>query len=82
LRFDGGFLQTTQHFGDAPGLGDAAARREWRLGVKDFADRADAGLGEMRLEAVEETSRRCAVIGVDLEPGIDERADQPGPHVP
>jgi hypothetical protein len=36
--FFGGFCQTAQHFGDAPGLRDAAARRKRWLGVKDFAD--------------------------------------------
>jgi hypothetical protein len=50
---DGSFFQTAQHFRDAPGLGDAAARREWWLGVKDFADRTNASFSEMRLEAVE-----------------------------
>jgi hypothetical protein len=34
----------------------------------------------MRLKAVEEMPRRCAIIGVDLEPGIDERANEPSPH--
>ena len=35
---DGSFFQTTQHFRDAPDLGDAAARRERGLGIEDFAD--------------------------------------------
>ena len=51
----------------------AAARRKWRFGVKDFADRADAGLSEMRLEAVEKVLRLREIIGVDLEPGIGRR---------
>src|SRR6266481_127541 len=77
---DGSFFQTAEHFRDAPCLGDAAARRERWLRIEDFADRADAGFGEMRLKAVEEMPRRFAIIGVDLEPGIDERTNQPGPH--
>jgi hypothetical protein len=32
------FFQAAQHFGDAPGLRDAAARSKRRLGVEDFAD--------------------------------------------
>ncbi len=40
-----GFDQGAQHFADAPRLGYAAARRERRFGIKDLADRADAGLG-------------------------------------
>ena len=34
----------------------------------------------MRLETVKEMPRRRSVFGVNPEPGIDERADQPGPH--
>src|SRR5271167_3575450 len=82
LLIQGSFFQTAQYFRDAPGLGDAAARCERRLGVEDFADRADAGFGEMRLETVEEMPRCRAIVGVNLEPSIDERADQPGPHRP
>src|SRR5258707_9208459 len=77
---DGSFFQTAEHFRDAPCLGDAAARRERRLGVKDFADRADAGFSEMRLKAVEEMPRRRTIIGVNPEPSIDEPADQTSPH--
>jgi hypothetical protein len=36
----------------------------------------------MRFEAVEEMPRCRAVVRMDLEPGIDERADQPGPYLP
>src|SRR5260370_42395221 len=46
-RHDGSFFQTAQHLRDAPGLGDAAARREWWLGVKDLADRTNASFSEM-----------------------------------
>src|SRR5271154_681964 len=34
----------------------------------------------MRLETVEEMPRCRAIVGVNLEPSIDKRADQPGPH--
>src|SRR5207253_2493424 len=71
--------EAAQHFGDAPGLSDAAARRKGRFGVEDLADRADPGLGEMRLEAGEKTARLFRLVRVDLEPGIDKGADQPGP---
>jgi hypothetical protein len=75
-----GLDQGAQHFGDAPGLGDAAARGERRFGIENLADRADASLAEMGLEGVEEMPRRLALFGVDLEPGVDKRADQPGPY--
>src|SRR4051812_39794174 len=71
--------QAAQGFGDAPGLRDAAARREWRLGIEDLVDRADAALGKVLLEAAEETACFRASFGMDLEPGVDERADQPSP---
>src|ERR1700676_3908197 len=48
-----GLDQAAQNFGDAPGLRDAAARREWRLGVKDLADRTDTALAKVPLERVE-----------------------------
>src|SRR5215208_244597 len=72
--------QAAQHLGDAPGLGDAAARRERRVGVEDFADRTDPGLGKLGLESGKKTARGVEVFRVRLEPGIDEGADQPGPH--
>ncbi len=72
--------ESAQHFGDTPGLGDAAARGEGRLGIEDLADRADAGLGEVGFETVEKMPCRLALVGIDLEPGVDEGADQPGPY--
>ena len=49
--------QGTQHFGHAPRLGDAAARRVRRLGVEDLADRPEARLAQMGLEAAERLPR-------------------------
>src|SRR5204862_416067 len=68
------------YFSDAPGLSDAAARRERRPGIEDFADRTDAGFGDDGFKAGEETARPLRFVRVDLEPGVDERPDQPGPH--
>ena len=76
----GSLHKAAQYFRDTPSLGDAAARGERWLGIEDFADRADAGFSEMRLKAVEETPRRRMIIGVNPEPSIDERADQPSPY--
>jgi hypothetical protein len=78
---DGSFFQTAEHFRDAPGLRDTTARGERRLGVKDFADRTDTGFSEMRLKTAE-MPRCCMIIGVNPEPSIDERADQPSPPCP
>src|SRR5882762_11001127 len=77
---DGSFFQTAEHFRDAPCQGDAAARRERRLRIEDFADRTDAGFSEMRLKAVEEMPSRRTIIGVNHEPSIDERDDQGSQH--
>src|SRR3954470_4955490 len=74
--------ENAEHFGDAPGLGDAAARRERRLGIEDLADRADRGLAEMRLEPGQEAARALLVVGMGAQPWVDERADQPGPYRP
>src|SRR5436305_7802617 len=42
-----------QHFGDAPGLRDAAARGVRRIAVEDFRDRADAGFAEVAAHRLE-----------------------------
>src|SRR5712692_10997574 len=72
--------ESAQHFGDTPGLGDAAARGEGRLGIEDLADRADASFGEVGFKAVEKTPCGLALIRMHLEPGIDKGADQPCPY--
>src|SRR5215217_6310643 len=71
--------QAPQDFSHAPGLGDAAAGGEWRLGIEDIVDRADTGLGEVLLEPPQKTAGLLAAVGMNLEPGVDERADQPSP---
>ena len=58
--------QRAHRLGDAPGLGDAAARREGRLGVEDLADGPEAGLGELLLEADEKAASAGAIAGVGL----------------
>src|SRR5207237_9499621 len=57
-----------------------SARRERWLGVEDFTDRAETGLVEMTLKGGEKTAGARVIVGVNLQPGVDERADQPGPH--
>src|SRR5260370_1386936 len=69
-----------QHFSHAPRLSDAPARREGRFGIEDFADRSDAGLVEVRHEPVERTLRAGQIVGVHLQPRIDERSSEPGPR--
>lgn len=55
-----------EDFGDAPGLGGAAAWGEGWLGVKDFGDGADAGFCEMRLEA----DKKCGTLVASVGPGF------------
>ena len=50
-----------------------------RFGVEDLAERADARFVQVRREAFETAPRARLVVRMDLEPGIDERADQPAP---
>src|SRR6516165_4408773 len=68
-----------KHFCNAPGLCGAAAGRVGGLGVEDLADRADARFAEMGREARQEILGGVRLFGMDLQPGVDERADQPGP---
>src|SRR4029453_6455581 len=69
-----------QDFRHAPRLGHAAPRGVRLDGVEDLADRADAGLVQMRYEAVEKAPGPCVVFRVHLEPRVDEGADEPRPH--
>src|ERR1019366_7579749 len=78
-RLSSNFQQRPQHLGHAPRLRHAAARIERRLGVEDFADRADAGGSQLGAETVEEGECACGIARVHFQPGIDEGADQPGP---
>src|SRR3954451_25489256 len=72
----------TEHLGHAPGLGGAASGEVGGLGVEDLADRADAVLVEVGAEPFEVATGAPQVAGVELEPGVDERPDQPGPDGP
>src|SRR5437016_2875155 len=68
-----------QHLGHAPGLRDTAARGVGLLRVKNLADRADASLAEMADKTLQEVPCFTPPVGMDLEPGVDKGADQPGP---
>ena len=61
-RFDPG----AEDFGDAPGLGDAAARFERRFGVKDFVDGADAAFVQVSSETLQKFSRTGFVLRMDF----------------
>src|SRR5215472_4312411 len=74
--------QRAEEFGDAPGLGDAAAGCVRSVAVGDLADLAEAGLLEMLLEVVEPCGglgAGCGAAGVHFDIGGDERAEEPGP---
>src|SRR5579872_963233 len=68
-----------EDLGHAPGLSDAAPWSVRFLGAEDLAHRADASLVQMRHEALQEAARSGTVVGMDAEPGVDQRSDQPGP---
>src|SRR5437870_370401 len=71
---------TPQYFCDAPCLRDTSAREEGIVGIEDFADRSDAGLGEVRGKAIQEFASAREIIRVNAQPCIDERTDQPCPN--
>ena len=66
-------LEVPQHFGDAPGLCDAAARSIGLLRVEDLADRPDAGLdsGARRIRRAR-AARLRSIAGMHFQPGVDD----------
>src|SRR5262249_5226101 len=68
-------------FGHAPRLCKATTRRVWRITVEDLTDSPDAGILEMRREALEQ-AQSLAGIAVDAEMGERKRAQQPAPDCP
>src|SRR5579885_3320170 len=70
---------TPQHFRDAPRLCDASARLVRLRRIEDLADRAEAERIQRRDAAVEIAARAGEIIGMELEPGVDPRTDQPRP---
>src|SRR4051812_45556142 len=68
-----------QHFRHAPGLRDATPGMVRLAGVKYFADRADAIFVHAFGKSLQELAGLPVLAGMDLEPGIDERPDQPRP---
>src|SRR5262249_43395120 len=74
------FRPTPQGFRDAPRLGDAAARRERLLRVKDLAERADAGFAQLADESLQKAPGSRPLLRLDLDPGVEERTDEPRPH--
>src|SRR5688572_5014595 len=75
-----GLGPAAQGFGDAPGLGDAAAGGVGLAGVEDFADGADARLAEVIDETLQQFASAGEIVGMQLEPGVDVRPDQPAPN--
>src|SRR5947209_14548337 len=67
-----------ERLGDAPGLRDAPAGSEGRIGVEDLGDRADPKVAEMVGERRQERQRGRGVA-VGLEVGEREGAEKPGP---
>src|SRR5260370_41892521 len=72
------FRPRPQNFRNGPGLRDAAARRERRVAIENFAERAEAVRMNLAAERLGETRRRLAVR-VDWVAGECERAEQPAP---
>src|SRR4051812_36040530 len=75
----GRFGERTQDFGDAPGLGGAAARGVGGVRVKNFGNGPHAGFTKVGVEPAEEVPAFALSIRIGSQPGIDKRTDQPAP---
>src|SRR2546422_822804 len=53
-----------------------------RIGVEDLADRPDAGLAQVRREALHEKARAGLIARMHAQPRVEERPHQPGPRRP
>src|SRR6266581_8544203 len=73
------FLPSAEDFRDGPGLGDAAARSEWRVAIKDFTERAEATRIDLTFQGREEPQRSRAVA-VNAIVRKSEGAEQPAPY--
>src|SRR5262249_59333711 len=69
-----------QYLRNAPRLRDAATRREWVLRIENFADRSDAVLRQMMLEAGKAFARPREITRRDPQIRVNLRTRQPGPH--
>ena len=75
----GRFEPGPQDFGEAPGLGDATAGVVRFPRIEYFTDGSDSSIVQMIWEALEKFSRRRMIMRMDLEPGVNERTNQPRP---
>src|SRR5215831_1939978 len=64
---------------NAPGLGYAAARIEWSLGIKNLAQRPDAGNAQRDIESFKKGSGLLQIAWMDSQPRVDEWAHEPWP---
>ncbi len=69
-----------QHFGNTPGLRNAAAGVVRLSGIEHFADRADPRFAQMFWKPREKFTRRGSIVRMDFQPRVDERPDQPRPN--
>src|SRR5689334_3550377 len=75
-------LQRAEHFGNAPRLRDAAARRVRGLCIRDLTHRPDTRLTQVPVECVQRRTRGSYAIRIGFQPGVHERSDQPRPDRP
>src|SRR6266568_2986425 len=73
------FLPSAENFSDGPRLGDAAARGEWRVAIKDFTERAEATRIDLTSQGLEKTQRSSGVA-VNAIVRKSEGAEQPAPY--
>src|SRR6267142_1185704 len=77
--------ERAQHFGHAPGLGEASAGTVRGVAFEDFRDLAQTGLAEMRFQTAQNLSSALSCFfgaAVDLHMRADKRTQQPRPDRP
>src|SRR6185312_12240739 len=52
------------------------------FGIIDFADGTDTGLAQIDIECRYKPASVVLLLRIDLQPGINERPDEPCPHSP
>src|SRR5207244_5495196 len=69
-----------QHFGNTPGLRNAATRVVRFPGIEHFANGADARFVQMLGKPHEKFTRRGSIVRMHFQPCVDEWPDQPRPN--
>src|SRR5690242_18958523 len=76
----GRFGETATSFSYAPRLRKTATLRDWCFGVEDLTDTSNGTFFHCPVKAALESARSGEIAGMNFEPCINERPDQPAPN--